>query len=78
MTLTGQEGGEGYPKLVTNSVKLGVKGAHANSDITTKKIIHKFLLFACFWSARQQLKFGWYSGRGVISSIGLTSRAQAK
>ena len=28
------------------------EGVHANSDITTKKIMHKVLFFTCFWSAR--------------------------
>ena len=42
-----------------------------------KKIMYKFLLFTCFWLARQQLNFGWRSGWGVISSIGLTSRAHS-
>ena len=55
-------GGRGYPKLVTKS-DIG-EGVHTNSDITPpqkkkkKKIMFKFLFFACFWSARQQLSFG--------------------
>ena len=52
----GKGGGE-YAKLVTKS-DIGVRGVHANSDITTKKIMYKFLLFVCFWSAQQQLNFG--------------------
>ena len=44
----------------------------------TKKIMYKLLPFACFWSTRQQLNFVWHSGRGVVSSIGLTSRVQVQ
>ena len=42
----------GYPKVVTKS-DIGGRGVHANSDITTKKIMYKFLFFTCFWSARR-------------------------
>ena len=45
---------------------------------TPKEIIYKFLFFACFWSTRQQLIFGWHSGGGVVSSIGLSPCQQAK
>ena len=49
------------------------------SDITNKKnIMYNFLCSACFWSVWQQLSFGYYSGDGVVSSIGLSPRAQAK
>ena len=40
-----------------------------------KKIMYKFLLLTYFW---QQLNFAQHCGWGVISNIGLNSRAQAK
>ena len=43
-----------------------------------KKIMYKFLLFVYFLSARQQLSFGQHSGRGVVLSIGLSSRVQVQ
>ena len=44
-----------------------------------KKIMYKFLFFACFLSAQQyQLSFGQHSGGGVVSSTGLSPRAQTK
>ena len=30
-----------------------VEGVHANSNIITKKTMHKFLFFTCFWSVQQ-------------------------
>ena len=67
----------GYPKLVTkNDIKGG--GVQANSDITTKKIMYKFLFFVCFSLVKQQLSFGYHSVGGVVSSIGLSPDVQAK
>ena len=43
-----------------------------------KKVMYKFLFFACFLSAQHQLRFGLHSGGGVVSSTSLTSRAQTK
>ena len=72
----GKGGGE-YAKLVTKS-DIGVRGVHANSDITTKKIMYKFLLFVCFWSAQQQLSFGYHFGRAAVSTISLSPSTQSK
>ena len=69
--------GEGAPKISDRKWRRG-EGVHANSDITTKKILHKFLSFTSFWSPRQQLSFGQHYGGVVVSSIGLSSCAQAK
>ena len=56
------------------------EGVHVNSDITVKnkENMFKFLFFAYFWSAREQLSFGRHSSGGVVSSIDLSPRAQAK
>ena len=43
-----------------------------------KKIMFKFLFFTYFWSARQQLSFGYHSCSGDVSNIGLSLRAEAK
>ena len=42
-----------------------------------KKIMYKFLLFTCFWLARQQLNFGWRSGWGVIGEALARLRAHS-
>ena len=55
--VTGVGGGGGeVPKVKDKNWHWG-GGIQANSDINTKKNMHKFLFFACFWSARQ-LGFG--------------------
>ena len=42
------------------------------------KNMNKFLFFACFLSAQQELSFGKHSGGGIVSSTGLGLRAQTK
>ena len=55
MTSTGQDR-MGVPKISDKKVTYGER-VHANSDITTKKIMYKFLFFTCFWSVRQVVRF---------------------
>ena len=43
-----------------------------------KKVMYKFLFFACFLSAQRQLRFGKHSGVGVVSSTALSPLAQTK
>ena len=72
----GKKGREGIPKISDkNDIRGGVQ---ANSDITTKKIMYKFLFFVCFSLVKQQLSFGYHSVGGVVSSIGLSPDVQAK
>ena len=56
-------GGKGYMKIVASP---------------PKKIMYKFLFFTWFWSAWQQLSFGWHFGGGVVSRIDLSSHVQSR
>ena len=48
----------GYPKLVTKS-GIGEKGVHANSAITTTKIMHNFLILLVFGQRRSSCILVW-------------------
>ena len=55
MTSPGQEG-MGVPKISDKKVTKGER-VHANSDITTKKIMYKFLFFTGFWLVRLVVRY---------------------
>ena len=72
-------GGNGVTTIIDKKWRRA-EGVNVNRDITVKnkENMYKFLFLAYFWSAREQLSFGRHSGGGVVSSIDLSPRAQAK